>query len=193
MQSLFALRFAGKVDYFAPTGDDKPPANKAVTRKYQQAQAMVLDSNYDALFTVESDMILPIDALEKLASLDVDMAFGLYVFRHGRYEWSASTKLTVNKNTSLSSNPDLARSLWGKVIEVAGVGFGCTLIRRHVLEAVKIDCRFHGDADWQFAQNVAYAGGQMVCDTTVICGHINKDTVLWPDPALENLVRIEPL
>lgn len=193
MQSLYNLRFKGQVDYYAPSGMDTNQANKSINAKYQQVRQLTLDGSYDALLTVESDMIIPPDALEKLADLETDCAYGLYLFRHGRYDLNASLDLTVGKNTPLNSKPEYARQIWGQVIEVAGIGLGCTLIRRHVLEAVPFDCREHGHTDWQFAQNVRYAGGEQLCHTGVVCGHINKNKVLWPDMSSEELYREEPL
>lgn len=193
LASHYALTVIGDVDYLTLSAIDRQQANKSITAKYQQARAVALDSGYDALLTLESDMIVPPDALERLLELSTDVAYALYVFRHGRYAWSASTALSVDKNEPLSNAPDTARKLWGQVIKVAGIGLGCTLIRRHVLEVVPFHCREHGHNDWTFAQDVAYAGGEQLCHTGVVCGHIHKNTVLYPDVNEENLCRVETL
>ena len=46
---------------------------------------------FDALLLVENDMILPPDALLKMAAVDADVVYGLYVNRHGWRKWLAYT------------------------------------------------------------------------------------------------------
>src|SRR5512139_1629566 len=61
--------------------------NDNITHKYNQARQMTLDGGYDALFTVEADMLIPPIALERLSRIEADVAYGLYVSRHGKHPW----------------------------------------------------------------------------------------------------------
>jgi hypothetical protein len=192
MHSIYSLRFRGIVDYFVPSGGDDEPI-PAVTHKYQQARQMVLAGDYDALLTAESDMILPPDALDKLFELNTDVAYGLYVWRHGRHLWNAYTELSVDYGKSLTETPERARQVYGQPLEVKGIGLGCTLIRRYVLDSVDFRHRTHSHADWCFAQDAAYAGAEQVNHLGVVCGHIGKGVIYWPDVSTDTLYREEAL
>lgn len=187
------LRWRWQLDYFMPSSIDDDPI-PAVTRKYQEARRLALAGGYDALLALESDMVIPADALEKLAAFrDVDIAYGLYVLRRPRRNWNALYGLTTNKYFSLSDEPDRARSHFGQAIEVSGIGLGCTLVWRNVLEGLDFRNRAGTFCDWTLAQDAAHLGLKQVCDMSVVCGHIDGNKVLWPDPNEESLCRIEIL
>src|SRR5512139_3881504 len=160
----------------------------------------VIDGGYDYLLTVESDMIIPPDTLTRLMALDAGVAYGLYVHRHTRHNWSAYTSLKSKEGHSLSVDPDAARSAWGTVMDVAGVGLGCTLISKNTLK--RIPFRLFSDApdktacDWAFAFDCAIQGISQRCDLGVVCGHQSYTPypmIIWPDPNEPNLYRRESL
>lgn len=167
-----------------------------ICHNYQKARRWVLDNDYDYLFTVEADMIIPPDALTKLLAVDTDVAYGLYCFKNTS-TWSAWTELDMEHGRSIRKDPELAKGFWGKVIEVAGVGMGCTLIRRNVLEALdfRVD-DFNPDVhnDWVFAYDLQQKGFTQKCDLSVVCGHISMTPlprVIYPDPEAPRLYRNE--
>lgn len=192
MQSIHALHWAAQLDYLQMSGGDDQRGDP-VTRKYAQVQALALSQGYDAVLFAESDMILPADALEKLAALDVPIAYGLYAMRLAPHYWSAYTELTLTRGVSISQQPDKARAAWGRVIDVVGVGHGCTLVRRDVLETVTFRPHAAAGCDWMMSIDAQYYGFRQRCDTSVVCGHIDRDgsTVYWPDPDAPGLVRVE--
>lgn len=150
--------------------------------KHNLARQRVLDEGFDALLSVEADMVIPPDALERLAAVDADVAYGLYVSRRV-YMWLLFEKITAKGGESIAATPDRAAALWGQVIPSAGAGFGCTLIHRRVLE--RIEFRLAPEApfadDWPFALDVAAAGFRQAHDTAVVCGHVVRDgLVVWP-------------
>ncbi len=83
----------------------------------------------------------------------------------------------------------IARKAWGQAIETSGVGLGCTLIWRRVLEAIPFRCDLpeeHAN-DWEFALDVKAAGFVQKHDLGVACGHLSYDVenapvAYWPDP-----------
>lgn len=164
--------------------------------KHNQARDMVLYGGYDALLLVEADMVLPPDALRKLAALDVPVAYSLYVRRYPPYEWLALTRLTPTDHEFVSDDPDYARRWFGdgtQAVETCGVGMGCTLIQRDVLERLSFR-QLRGMADdWAFALDCATYGIPQFTHTGVVCGHIAGDVVLWPDVDAPGLVRKEKL
>lgn len=164
--------------------------------KHSQARDLVLHGGYDALFLVEADMVLPPDALRKLAALNAPVAYGLYVSRHPIHEWLALTRLTPTDHEFVSADPDYARRWFGdgtQAIETCGVGMGCTLIRRDVLERLSFRQQGGMADDWAFALDCVTHGIPQFTHTGVVCGHIAGDMVLWPDVDAPGLVRKERL
>ncbi len=157
-------------------GKDDEPVSKPynnLTEKYNRARQMTLDGGYDALLTIEADMIVPPDTVKRLAAVDADVAYGLYVSRHGRLIWLAFTAVSEHAGTSISVVPEQARASWGKVIETKGVGMGCTFIHRHVLEAIEFrhpPTTFAND--WYFSLDCMEHGFVQKHDMGCVCGHI---------------------
>jgi hypothetical protein len=167
----------------------------AVAEQYNEARRIVLEQGYDALMTVEADMLPPPNAIRRLFSAKADIAYGLYIFRRPPWEWSAYVNVQGMGGMSYSGVPDLARRVWGEVVEVEGMGLGCTLIQRNVLERLEFRAHggYHADGkrshcDWYFAADAREHQFTQRCDTAVICGHIHPTdeagtggpTVLWP-------------
>lgn len=177
-ESILGLRYHKQVDYFMPSGGDT--GLDSIWRKYEEARRVALIGGYDALLCAESDMVLPPDTLEKMQYIDADIIYGLYTFRNAPHQWNVCTYLDRFTFKFLSDNVDKAREAWGKVIRCAGVGQGCTLIRRNVLESVPFRYAPTAGVDHLHALEAAEQGFSQVCDTTIICGHITHDGVLYP-------------
>lgn len=202
LMSIFRQEYTGEFNVHFRVGPDNPDIhkNEKVLEQYQFARQMALDGGYDALMCVESDIILPPDALQKLTALETDIAYGLYVFRHGRRQWSAYTFLKSTKGVSLSDDPEAAKARWGTVMEVAGVGQGCTLIHRRVLERIEFrlwpGTPWTVAPDWMLAYDAQQLGFRQVCDLSLVCGHMLKKpypAIIWPDPAADRMYAVEPL
>ncbi len=201
-----------KLDFYFPYkgyGDGIRDSRDIICDKYNAARDRVLTGDYDAMLTVESDMIIPPDALHKLWLTGADVAYAPYVFRHNSHHWSAYSVLLDDSLTGypLSNVPERAKLDWGSVVDVDGIGLGCTLIRRHVLEALPFvaDGIKHMDGtrshtDWYFALAAMQAGYTQKCDLSIPCGHISmtnrsgklSPSVLWPDPNAKDMVRFDP-
>jgi len=207
IRSIFSQRGdGGRVDVFFPwQGDQDIPDNRdKIHWKYEQARQRAITGNYDAMLCIESDMIVPPEALPRLAATGADVAYGLYVFRRPPWHWSAYSVLNGMSGYPLSGSPERARLDWGKVVAVDGIGLGCTLIRRHVFDQVpfRADGERHPDGershcDWYFALDCVHAGYTQVCDTAITCGHIGTYSrtgdpfagIVWPDIDGLDLVR----
>lgn len=189
-QSIFRQDYP-QIDMWFSKGDNPffdSNGRHNIAHNYNKARKMVLDNDYDALMTVEADMVIPTDALSKMvAHEDADVIYGLYVFRNAT-GWSAFTELDEKHGRSLSKDRNMAKSVWGKTIEVKGVGNGCTLIKRHVLEEIEFRTNEEHPTmhqDWWFAYDCQKHGFKQVCDTSIICGHIDtkpSPRIIWPDP-----------
>jgi hypothetical protein len=194
-------QLTGVTQLYDFTQEKELPWYADVLRKYKWARWATLNGNYDALLTVESDMLVPCDAALRLSKLDAPVAYGLYVWRHGVALWNSYVALNEDAGVSLSDNlamqnapMEWAAAQQGKPFQCYGVGFGCTLIRRHVLE--QIDFRNFEDAesfycDWLFAADCNRLKLNQMCDPAVVCGHYSDSGVLYPDITKPELYRQE--
>ena len=148
---------------------------------------MFLAGSYDSMLVIESDIIPPVDTLQKLAALDADCAYGVYRFRasnviniYERYPQPAR-----NMGESLSVHPrKLKAAAKQGIYPCSGAGFGCILIKRKVLEEVPFSTEWpkngaHCDTFWNMA--VYQKGYSQMADMSVICGHKTPEgEILWP-------------
>lgn len=196
IQSIMNVIWNVEIDYLFGREDDpleNPYDN--ICKKYNRARQAALDGGYDALWTVESDVIVPPITLQRLTRVEADVAYGLYVSRHGNHRWLAFTNISDITGISVSDDRINAQESWGQVIETEGVGLGCTLIRRNVLEKIKFRHPSSEVAnDWFFALDCKFHGFTQKHDLGVVCGHITPDPspkILWPDPNEPRLFGIE--
>jgi hypothetical protein len=199
---------AGRLDFFMPQSgypdqDDRGRTN--LMEKQNTIRAMFLASDYDYLMFVENDMVVPQDAIQRLIDADADVAYGLYVFRRPPYLWSAYSVINDEQMVGypLNAVPEAAATAWGKVVDVDGVGFGCTLIKRRVLEQIPFRVGWDephpggevSHSDFYFAVDCLRAGFRQRCDTSLLCGHIHplndkeefEPSVIFPSlPRQEN-------
>lgn len=205
VQAIFALEWEGAISYLfqrdnplaAPEG-----AGEAFVRatgvgnhlhQYRRGRQAFLQGSYDAMLVVESDIVPPPFALRRLAALEVDVAYGVYVFRRNNvinvFERYADNNGQPARNIgeSLSLHPrKLQAALRAGKVRCSGAGLGCTLIRRHVLERFdfrtltqELHPQVHCDT-W-FTHDVHGAGFEQMADMTVVCGHKREDgEILWP-------------
>lgn len=141
-----------------------------------------LKTNFTHLFFVDSDMILPKDALMKLISTDKDMATGLY-FQKKEPFFPVIGKKSGDKLEWLIDYQQ------NSIIEVEYCGMGCCLIKRDLLEAILPKIEVIDDIpqffrysknfteDIYFCDLVRKNGFKIFCDTSVKCGHIRQNVV----------------
>jgi hypothetical protein len=197
LESIFAMKWDGRADLVFGKHDRIQPArrdisnyenerNWDITDKYNRAREMALSGGYDAMLTVEADMIPPSNALKRLAGAESDISYGLYVSRHGKHPWLTLSNVTeqVRGSKGMGETWQEREAMWGKVVNTAGVGLGCTLIRREVLEEIsfRVKDKFIAN-DWYFAIDARKKGFTQAHDCSVVCGHVDNYRVLWPDIA----------
>jgi hypothetical protein len=177
-------------------------SHEVVTRKYQAARSLFIAGEWDVFVAVEDDMVLPVDAFIRLkAMLDggADVGYGLYTWRHGVFanranHWSAYTKIEGDYGWSISMDRDRAREAFvqGDVVDVVGVGLGCTAIKRGVLEVIPFERRGQACCDWYFAIDARERGFVQRCDLGLVCGHYSLEpspVILYPDPFGKDMRR----
>lgn len=187
LASIAALGFTGawhhEVSWHNPYGDGNM-AN--VLAQYLRGSQLALDGGYDALLTVEHDMQVPPSALQALWDAGAPVAYGVYVFRQGLGKTLNALEFLPNARNigeSLGLHyKKLMAARQREIVPVSGVGFGCTLIRREVLERVPFRADENGVTapDVPFAIDCLRAGVAQVAHFGVACGHWNGTEWLYP-------------
>lgn len=167
---------------FDPTGNDPALHRYAnCTNKCEGARLTALERGFDALFLVDDDMLLPEDALHKLAATGADIAYGLYAWRNAPHHHNAVWEIREPGHiVPMNMRPERCAAAWGQVVDVAGVGSGCTLIKREVLAAVRFERRGPHCFDYYLACDAQRLGFTQKCDTSVLVGHVDGERVYWP-------------
>lgn len=194
-EALFALEWDGPLSHLLqrdnPHFETRDKLKQRVLNhlhQYQRGREVFLSGRFDAMLIVESDIIPPRDALIKLAALESDIGFGVYRFRLSNvvniFELYPGKPRAVGESISIRPGR-LEAAVKAGVVNCSGAGFGCTLIRRHVLETIPFRVEWPkngGHCDIPFVRDAMRHGFVMMADMSVICGHKDEDgQILWPD------------
>jgi hypothetical protein len=120
---------------------------------------------FDYLFSVDSDIAFAPDTLEKLLSHDKDLVSGLYIQRKpGQHILEVYEE---NGRGGVANIPyDKIRNKG--LVQIASCGFGCALVKSHVLRTVGYpQFKYHSALDHKNT-----AGFTIWADTSVLCRHI---------------------
>jgi hypothetical protein len=193
------------VDYYQPIWGYTKEDNKGnydklgrnnLKDKQNAAREIVLQCNYDYLLFVEEDMLIPSNTIQLLLDCNSDVAYGLYAFRMRPY--MLSCWLGVDENTvlgiSIDKYPETMRDYWNSIIDCDGIGFGCTLIHRSVLEKLSFRIGWYDKRDESY--NIPHSDMWFTVDcikNNIVqrhnlackCGHINMidgiAQIMYPD------------
>ena len=138
-----------------------------------------IDYGVEWLLMVDSDTVLPRDALDNLLSHDVDICMGYYRFKNrGENEtvlWKAS-----GWSERFNARELHMMALQGQnLVRVSGGGMGCTLIRVSVLEKLPHPWFqwIYNDDDTEIGEDIYFFRQcqkkkiPVYADTRVACGH----------------------
>jgi GT2 family glycosyltransferase len=135
-----------------------------------------LKNNYDYVFFVDSDMVLPADTLEKLLQADKDIISGLAFQRKPPFSPCVYSKLKLGEpgTDSVVNLTEFAN----KVEEVEGIGLACALIKTEVFRSIykeNMPCftpiMGYGE-DLSFCLRARKLGYKVYADTSAKVGHI---------------------
>jgi hypothetical protein len=183
------------------------PTHKNVLAQYQWAREMALEGGFDALWTVEHDVVPPANALQLLSEAlnsparttkgteRPGVVYGVYLLRHGSWVLNAWEYVgDRNLGESLSLMPELlALARRAGQAQVCGCGWGCTFIGRETLERIP----FHDDGgenpagDLAFARDCLRANIVSVARFDVACDHYDGELRLRPfGGAMSDTVKV---
>lgn len=196
--SILALQYRGEYsilfDHEGNEGDDHRFAK--ITRKAERIRQLAIAQGYDALVSIEDDQVVPPDTIERLVRCvrreGADVVYGLSVWRERPERWTAALELSEpNHHRLLSEDIARATATWGRVIDIAGVHMGCTLMTERALTSVTFERRgphcydYYAACDWQ------RLGIKQVVDTRLLVGHITEWGTAYPALNPPHMHRIE--
>jgi len=145
--------------------------------------------HYDYLFSIDSDIVVPEDALEKMLAHDKDAVSGVYIQRlHDRqtvelyYDEAGGQANYTNENLPKD-----------QLISVSAFGFGCVLIKGEVFRSIEyphfvyysaLDHKDTVSEDVDFCMKAKDKGFELYADTSIICDHIGKHTFKLGSPTV---------
>jgi len=138
-----------------------------------------LNNNYDYLLLVESDLIPRPDTLSRLINHDKPVVGSLYFIGADKIKMPCVFLLDYKKDkgvmgTRLIKPKEINSYVYKGLKKVHGCGFGCTLIRRDVVERFVFwtDERFDNKhSDVYFYMDLQNEGVPVFIDTNVIVPH----------------------
>jgi FkbM family methyltransferase len=149
--------------------------------------------HYDYLFAIDSDMGFAKDTLKKFLSHNVDMVSALYI---QRIPGTHTLELYEHNGFGGVSNIPYGKIKDRGLVEIAGCGFGCVLIKSEVIRAIPypqfeyhsaLDHKDTISEDTDFCRKALDKGFRIWADTSVKCRHIGSsaytvdDTILATD------------
>ncbi len=140
---------------------------------------MALNDNCDYVLFIDSDMLIPRGAIDKLLEMDVDIASGLYFSKGKPY-------LPVARVQEGDRHFFLEDFKYNDIMKVAGVGMGCCLIKTKVFKDMKnpyfkLEWREHEGKQYQIAEDLYFCevarkkGFEVWLNTGVVCGHYGTE------------------
>lgn len=137
---------------------------------------------FDYLFAVDSDMSFPASTLMKLLSHDVDVVSGMYIQRKpGQHILEVYEMNDVGGVKNIDYDKLQGRGL----VEIAGCGFGCVLIKAEVMRGIGYpQFQYHSaidhantiSEDVDFCRKAQGKGFKIWVDVSVVCNHIGSWT-----------------
>jgi len=164
-----------------PYPNEKENYGKNVQLNYEKMRRIALEEKYDRVWIVESDIIPPLDALNKMMEIDAPVVSGLYALRQGEPRsnlWRSNTPPNIGTGMELEE----LRPFWGQTIPISGGCMGCLLLRPETFKDFSFITNQRGAPDIAFMQYCCQKNYQQIARLDVVCGHKKPSgEILWPD------------
>jgi len=137
---------------------------------------------FDYLFSVDSDIAFPTNTLKKLLEHDKDIVSGLYIQRKPGQHTLEIYEPTPNGGVT---QMPYAKLKGRSIVEVAGCGFGCVLVKSEVMREIgypqfkyhsAIDHNNTVSEDVDFCAKAKNKGFKIWADPSILCKHIGSFT-----------------
>jgi len=147
--------------------------------KAEIARKMFIAGDYDYMFHVEDDIILPSHALQKLLSAKKEIISGIFCLRPEVSGTNAFAARIIDiEGPQASDDRYLTKKDIkdpGEIIQCTLTGLGCLLIARRLLHEIKDVWGI----DWKLDKELMTKHIPLYVHTGVWCGHIDSTGKIW--------------
>jgi glycosyltransferase involved in cell wall biosynthesis len=133
---------------------------------------------YDYLLSIDSDIIIPKDALKKMIAADKDIVTGMYIQRIP--DTHTLEIYMVDPTGGIINIPHNLIKIHNGLVEIAACGFGCCLVKSDVFRKMEYPHFYYQSAinhkdtvseDIYFCKKARDNGFKVWVDTTITCDH----------------------
>jgi len=165
------------------------------TKAHEACRLYAINNNYDYLLHLETDVIPPLDVIERLISSRKKVILGTYDIFHGKarksmIQISEPYDRTVRAYRAVPFIEGEEPLFFdGTVKQIYHGGIGCALIHKDILNRIpfRYEKNSINHADTWFANDCFYRDIPIFADTSIICKHFNQT---WLEAAEELLSPI---
>lgn len=150
-----------------------------IAESHEACRKFAISNKYDFMFHLESDILPPINVIDRLLRHQKQVVNGLYHLGKGYDSFlliQEMEKLGDKRCTFNIDKGDLME-ITGGLIEKYHFGLGCTMIHKSVFEKISLQAdgrqEFHSDS--LFASRLHYANIPNFADTSILCEHLNTE------------------
>jgi len=147
-----------------------------VCRKY------FIENDFDFMLHLETDVIPPIDVIERLLNNNKKICSGVYdILQGSKRKTMIQVDERFDKSVRAFRTPEFIKEeeplfFNGSVNKIYHAGIGCILIHRSILETIsfRIQEGNNSHSDTWFANDCFFINANIYADTTVQCKHYNQ-------------------
>lgn len=151
---------------------------------------------YDYLFSVDSDIVMPPDTLEKMLSADKDIISGLYIQRIPNKQ---TLEVYMATQGGGCTNIPYAYLENKSLTQIAACGMGCVLIKGKIFREMQyphfyyksaLDHRNTVSEDVYFCQKAREMGFEVWADPSILCDHVGSTKFSLINPVEQNIEHV---
>lgn len=155
---------------------------QTLTDSHEACRLYAIKNEFDFMFHLETDIIPPLDVIERLLNNNKKVCSGTYDLFYGTQRRPMiQIDEPYDRNIREYRNPDFIveeEPLFfdGKVKQVYHAGLGCVLIHKSVFKEVefRVDERYDMHTDTWFANDCYLLNINIYADTSIQCEHLNS-------------------
>jgi len=168
--SKWIYEFTGSAElYFSnlnPTYSNRNTIVKYLLEKTEHTHLLFIDSD-----------TVPLDNPLSMVELNLDIVGGVYpIWRRHHFEWLAMNRTSDGRYNTIPSDKRKG------VVECDGIGSGCMMIKREVLQSIKApfidkireDGRREVGHDYYFCERAKKKGYKVYSNWDILCDHVKE-------------------